>query len=104
MIPLHERGDPGGSERVVAAAVVEVEVGRDQQIDVAGSDAELGEAPYDIILRTGVVEQIPLRRGGRLPDQRGRVAGIDQDGASGGSADQVAGNLVEMHLTGARVT
>ena len=83
--------------------MVEIEMGRDQQIDVAGGDTELGQAPHHVILRPGVVEEIPPRRGRGLPDQRGRVAGIDQDGASRRGADQVAGNLGEVHLTRVRV-
>src|SRR5215211_6878933 len=99
MVALDERGDPDGGEDVMPAAMVEIEMGRDQQIDVAGSDTELGQALHHVVLGPGVVEEIPPRCARGLPYQRGRVAGIDQDSASGRSADQVAGDLAEVRLT-----
>jgi hypothetical protein len=104
MLAPHERSDPGGGEGIVAAAMVEIVMGRDQQIDVAGGDTKLGQALHHVVLRLGVVEEIPPRRGRGLPDHCGRVAGVDQDDASRRGADQVAGNLGEVHLACVRVT
>jgi hypothetical protein len=83
--------------------MVEIEMGRDQQIDVAGVDTELGQALHHVILRSGVVEEIPPRRARGLPNQRGRVASIDKNGAPTRRPDQVAGDLTEVRLTGDRV-
>src|SRR5215204_6990826 len=79
--------------------MVEIEMRRNQQIDVAGSDAELRQALHEVVLRSGVVRMIPPRCGRWLPDHRDRVAGIDQDGAPARRADQVTGDLSEVRRT-----
>src|SRR5215211_2502850 len=83
--------------------MVEIEMGRDQQIDVTESDTELGQALHDVILRSGVVRVLPPWRARGLADEHGRVAGIDQDCAPTRRADQVARNLGEVGLTCAGV-
>src|SRR4051794_19873712 len=99
VLPLHERGDPRAGEGIVPAAMVEIEMGRDQQIDVAGSDTKLGQARQEVILRSGVVRMIPPWRSRWLPDHRGRVAGIDEDDLPARRADHVARNLGKVRLT-----
>src|SRR4051812_12773748 len=99
MLPLHERGNPRTGEGIVPAAMVEIEMGRDQQIDIAGSDTKLSQARQEVILRSSVVGVIPPWRGRGLPNHRGRVAGIDEDSAPLRRADQVARNLGEVGLT-----
>ena len=83
-----------GAERakcVVPAGVIEVEVGRDDGVDVVGCDAKLGQP------RNGVVSGCDVALG-RIPglavcgaDQRGRIAGVDQVPLPAGRDDQIAG-------------
>ena len=99
MPALHDRLDAGSGECVVPAAMVEIEVGGDQQVDAIRSDPELSQAGDDVVLGTSDVGVRPPRLAAGGADHRRRVAAIDQDDAARCGADEVARDLVELHLT-----
>ena len=83
-------------ERVMTTAVIEIEMGRDQQIDVPGGEVHFRQAGNDVVLRAGVVQQRPPRVGGLGADEGAGIAGIDLDDAAARGADQVARHHPEL--------